>query len=83
MQWKISWSNDAAGDLNKIDNKEVKRIIEKLEQASNNPNHYFERLVGSDYYKLRIGDYRVLVILFYNSQTIHVQKIGHRKNIYK
>ena len=83
MQWSISWSNEAASDLSKIDNKDAKRIVEKLEEASKNPNHYFERLVGNDYYKLRIGDYRVLVVFFHTNNTIHIQKLGHRKNIYK
>lgn len=59
------------------------RIKEKLEQAQENPLHFFERLKGRTDYKLRIGDYRMIADLNVHEQRIEVTEIGHRKNIYK
>jgi len=83
MPWKISWSNEAIKELSKLDKKEAQRITRKLEQASENPHYFFSRLVGREDYKLRISDYRAIVLLLYSEKTIFVENIGHRKNIYK
>ncbi len=83
MPWKISWSNEAASELSKLDNAAVSRIVLKLERALKNPMRFFERLAGSDYYKLRIGDYRILALIFHSDEIISVQKLGHRKNVYR
>lgn len=63
--------------------KDLQRIIEKLEKAAESPPHYFKRLTGADDYKLRVGDYRILVLLLHSKNTVFVEKIGHRKNVYK
>ncbi|MBF2049492.1 MAG: type II toxin-antitoxin system RelE family toxin [Leptolyngbya sp. IPPAS B-1204] len=36
----------------------------------------------SDFYKLRIGDYRVIYDLDSPSQTIVIMRVGHRREIY-
>ena len=81
--WSVELSEDALRDLSNLDNKTVKRIVKKLEQSAQNPVHYFTRLVGHDEYRLRVGDYRILVLLLHQKKTIYVEKIGHRKNVYK
>jgi len=42
-------------------------------------------LVGdlSPYYRLRVGDYRVLYEIIENEVMVIVVKIKHRKNVYK
>ena len=83
MPWQITWSKEAIRELSKLDKKEAKRITNKLEQASENPLHYFSRPTGREDYKLRIGNYRAIVLILHQEKTIFVQNIGHRKNIYK
>lgn len=83
MTWKIEWSQNSLQEIGKCESKDAERIIKKLEQTATNPYHYFERLKGYDYYKLRIGDFRVIVLLAAANKTIIVQNLGHRKNIYK
>ena len=83
MPWKIRWSQEAALSMSGFDKKLAKRIFEKLEEASENPLHFFERLAGEEDYKLRVGDYRILVLLFHAQSLVFVEKIGHRKNVYK
>ena len=82
MAWKISWSPGAFSSLSKMEKKDAKRIICKLDDAAEKPQHYFERLSGHDEFKLRVGDYRVVALLLHGTSTIFIQNIGHRKKIY-
>ncbi len=81
--WAIELSEEALRDLSRLENKIAERIVKKLEEAAKNPQYYFTRLVGHDDYKLRISDYRALVLLLHEKKVVFVQKICHRKNIYK
>ncbi len=83
MPWKISWSSDAYRFLTDLQKTDAQRIVKKLEQAAENPQHFLEELAGHDDYKLRVGDYRLVVLLLHNENTIFIEKIGHRKNVYK
>ncbi len=54
-----------------------------MEAASGNPHANFERLSGHQEYKIRIGQYRAICLLLESSQTIYIEQVGHRKNVYK
>lgn len=61
------------------------RIKRKLRQVRDWPDHYLERLSGRDDYKLRIGDYRLLVAWERNDDgddILYVKSVGHRRNFY-
>lgn len=83
MPYSIEWSLDAAEDFSKLEHKIQERIRDKLVQASGNPAHFFERLTASSAFKLRVGDYRLIVRVFQHQNKILVQKVGHRKNVYE
>jgi len=82
MSWEIEFTREALRDISRLETKTVERVVDKLEESKKNPYHFFQRLVGNDYFKLRVGEYRVLAFLL-NDNKIVVQKIGHRKGIYK
>jgi mRNA interferase RelE/StbE len=81
--WNIEWSHQAIKDMDKLEKKVAQRIFKKIEQAANNPLKHFARLTGSDEYKLRIGDYRLLALLSHDSKTILVERVAHRSRVYK
>jgi mRNA-degrading endonuclease RelE of RelBE toxin-antitoxin system len=54
-----------------------------LERASTDPDHYFEKLVGFDERKLRVGDYRLLAALSAAEQVITVERLDHRRRVYQ
>ena len=83
MSWKIVWSSDAALFMSKLNKSQTQRISSKLEKILVNPQHFLKRLTGSDDYKLRIGDYRILILIIHSDKNIFIQKIGHRKNVYE
>lgn len=83
MKFQIIWSKKSIDQLNKLEQNIKKRIYEKVEQISENPFNYVIKLKGLDLYRLRVGDYRVIMSIKGNKMTIFVLEVGHRSNIYK
>ena len=56
-----------------------KRLINNI-----NPRSFGDALKDelNSYWRYRVGDYRILCILENETVTIHVMKIGHRREIY-
>ncbi|MGC8609483.1 MAG: type II toxin-antitoxin system RelE family toxin, partial [Thermoplasmata archaeon] len=66
-----------------LDRSIAKRIYEKVDALSENPERYVERLVRYPYYRLRIGDYRVILDIEHESLRILILKVGHRSTVYE
>ena len=81
--WRIEWSQTALKELYGFETDVIDRIITKIEQAAEDPLHFFTRLVGRDEYKLKIGDYRIIAFIIHEDKTIFVRNVRHRKNIYR
>jgi len=81
--YEIRYAQTAAKAITKLPKEIQKRILASLERARIRPEKYFERLVGEQAYKLRIGDYRVIADIHDRELLILVIKVGHRRNIYK
>lgn len=76
----VEYGADALDFLKKLPKHTKKRILSKIESAAENPSHFLERLSGRPEYKIRSGNYRIIVDLIDNRLLIRV--IGHGKNIY-
>ncbi len=60
------------------------RIIRAVRRLAKNPfPKGVRKLAGSDYYRLRVGDYRVIYEVHRDKLFILVIRIGHRKDIYR
>lgn len=73
----------AEKQLRKLPEDIAKVILAKIYSIKDNPLSYIERLKGGSMWKLRIGDYRAILVISTKNNIINVIKIGHRKNIYK
>ncbi len=80
--FKVIFDDKAIEFLEKLDNKNRERIFNKILSTKEDPFHYFEKLTKRNFYKLRVGDYRVIADINENEIKILVLLIGHRKNIY-
>ena len=69
------WLRDAEPDIRT-------RIMSKLEDVVDFPDHYLKRLSSSPYYRLRVGDYRVIIDWRKDDDELFVREIGHRRNVY-
>jgi len=81
---KVEWTEDAIEDLSRLDRPIAKRILNKITWFSKHlkritPEPLSGYLEGN--YKLRIGDWRVIYTL--EEDTIVIQAVGHRKEIYR
>lgn len=81
--WDTKFSHKSIKQLNDLPKDIRERIFKKLQQTKENPLSYFEKLKGREDYKLRIGEYRIIVDLNKTQKKIEVAKVGHRRNIYK
>ncbi|MBI3051525.1 type II toxin-antitoxin system RelE/ParE family toxin [Candidatus Woesearchaeota archaeon] len=73
----------AKKSLRKLPREIAEMILRKLYSIKENPLGHIERLKGSQLWKLRIGDYRAIMMIDTGEKIMHIVKIGHRKDIYK
>ena len=81
--YEILFSLSARKQFQKLDKKPQKHIISVLERIRIRPEKFVKKLIGDPGYRLRIGDYRVIMDIDKGNLLILVIKVGHRKNIYK
>lgn len=81
--YEIIFSRKAKKQLFKLEKNIQERIIIALERIRIRPEDYITKLVGDPGYKLRIGNYRVIMDINNNNLLILVIKVDHRKDIYK
>jgi len=60
------------------------RIEAKIDDVRSRLSSFpHERLKGSERYRLRVGDYRVIYAFEIERNTIHLLALGHRREIYR
>ena len=82
--YKIVIDDKVVKDLKKIDRVWQKRIIEKIKAVLTSDPYSGKKLVGnlSPFWRLRVGDYRVIYAIEESIVTVEVIKIKHRKESY-
>jgi mRNA interferase RelE/StbE len=83
MSFVVLWPEDVRKQLSKMERKIADRIVSKVESIRNNPFLFVAKIKDSDFYRLRVGDYRVIMSIDRGKMVILVIEIGHRRNIYK
>jgi len=79
--FEIEWKESAIRDLGKLDKSISSRIFKKIEELKKNFNSLdIKQMQGSDHFRLRVGDYRIIFLI--RGTIITISMIGHRKNIY-
>ncbi|MCR4322526.1 MAG: type II toxin-antitoxin system RelE/ParE family toxin [Candidatus Azambacteria bacterium] len=86
VQWALVFQKDAEKDLVRVGKTVRVRVIERLEWLVENfdsVNHLplIERYAG--FFKLRIGDWRVIYKIDWKKNIITVCYIDHRSRVYK
>ena len=83
MSYEITFTDTSRRQFRKLEKDVQERIIKALERIRIRPESYVKKLVGDPGYRLRVGDYRVILDIQKSELIILVIKIGHRKNINK
>jgi mRNA interferase RelE/StbE len=76
----------ATRELAQLDRPVGRRVVERIRWlAANLDDLNPEPLMGdlAGFYKLRVGNYRVLYEILRSERTIVIHKIGHRREVYR
>jgi len=89
MAWAIEYGKEAAKEIAGLDRQIAQRILKfmgnrvaKLE----NPRTIGEALTGStlgDYWKYRVGDYRIIAEIQDAKLIVQVVRVGNRREVYR
>jgi len=80
----IEWTEDAIKDPEKLDKPIVQRVLKRVDWLCDNFEKVTPKPLTGEFkgtFKLRIGDWRAIYTL--EGQTLVIQFIGHRREIYK
>ncbi len=88
MAWKIEFDPGARRELEKLDKAVSDRILRFLHEriaTLDDPRKVGERLQGKlrEFWKYRVGDYRLICSLKDDRMVVVVVRVGHRRHIYR
>ena len=82
MTYKVFLHPKAAQELNKIREPTRSRIKERLKELQSDPEEKGKKLRYTDYWSLRIVDYRAIYEIKGDGEQVIILFAGHRKNAY-
>lgn len=85
-QWLINFTKEAENDISLLDRNIRARVLEKIGWLRDNfetVNHLPLGYGWQGFFKLRVGDWRVIYEINYFDNEITVHCIDHRSKIYK
>jgi mRNA interferase RelE/StbE len=89
MAWHVELSAAAARVLGELDAQHARRILKFLRERVaklENPRSIGKALRGSrlgEFWKYRVGDYRLICKIEDERLVVLVLRVGHRKEIYR
>jgi len=85
-KYRVRILEAASRDLERLDKPTGRRIVQRINWlAANLDAIRLEALTGDlvGFYKLRVGDYRVIYEVLWDEEAIVIHAIGHRREIYR
>lgn len=72
-------------DLKKMEQNQCNKILKKIERLKIDPYKSSIKKLASthSYFRIRVGDYRVIFQIVKKDQKIIIYHIAHRKDVYK
>lgn len=88
MAWTIEYNDGAKRQLKKLDRQTARRIVDFLDHRIadlDNPREMGGALNGllREYWRYRVGDYRIVCSIEDHRIVILVIDIGHRSKVYR
>lgn len=82
--FSIVWLKSAHKSFEKLPASVRKAIIKQIDfLLTPHENSDIKKLKGyMDFYRLRVGDYRVIFLVNKQAQQIRIAAVGHRREIY-
>lgn len=81
--YKLVFKKSVSKDLRPIPNKDVTRILQRMEDLQENPRPVgSEKLSGQERYRIREGVYRIIYEVADELLVVTIVKVGHRRHVY-
>ena len=81
--YSLAFKRSVAKDLRKIPNKDVKRLLKRIDSLRDNPRaEGCIKLSGQERYRVRLGIYRVIYEIRESELIVMVIKVAHRGAVY-
>ena len=83
--FELRWRSSTKKDLRQLPPQEIARIVEAVTALAAEPfPHGSQKLTGSDHtYRIRIVDYRVVYEVVAALKLVEIQRVRHRKDVYR
>ncbi len=84
--YQVSILDDAEHDLEQLDKPISKRVAKRIGWLAENLDHIKPEPLSGEwarFFKLRVGDYRVIYKIAHDDQLIIVYRIRHRRDVYR
>ncbi len=79
----MEFSELAAEKFRKFDRSVRQRIAKKLHDVAEDPRRYLTRLASVEAYRVRVGDYRVIVDVDWEHAIVRVLTLGPRSTVFR
>ena len=84
--WSVELTPRAEKELKRLDHSVRKRVVDKLQeiQGSDDPRDFLKPMAGplTGMFRLRVGDYRVIIDIQDERCVILAIDVGHRSTVY-
>jgi mRNA interferase RelE/StbE len=83
--FSLQWRASTKKDLRRLPRDDISRIVAVAATLADEPQpHGSEKLTGSERtYRIRVGDYRIIYELLRDANIVEIQRVRHRKDVYK
>jgi mRNA interferase RelE/StbE len=86
VTYTVEWSTRAEKQLAKLDRQVANALVrfmgERVHQVTD-PRSIGKQLMASDFWRYRVGDYRILCHIKDERLVVLVVELGHRREIYR
>ena len=84
-RYRILIKESAAREIEEISSRgDRRRLVDRISALAEDPRpRGCEKLSGHDKYRIRQGPYRILYSIRDEHSTVHVVKVGHRRDVYR
>lgn len=83
MTWTVIWSDGASSDLAALDKTVARRVVAAVDRLAAKNQGNVKHLKGSQRYRLRVGDWRVIFQREPSKKTLRIERVAHRSDAYR
>ena len=84
MSWEVKWHTYAEDDMMSLHPQMRRRVLQALARVAEGGRSGLQKLHGrNDEWRLRVGDWRVILTFDHPNNVITVWRVRHRREAYR